>query len=114
MASTAAGAGTASHTDEIVDKDDPRRPLTDKQLNFRINKQEEPRTDYYLLAALMFGMMALIFKYRIFVLQSVLCCVLSFTNSSSQFDVKQFISAVCLAFMGLFVAYVGPQARHFE
>jgi len=54
------------------------------------------------------------FKYRILALQSLFCCVVSLANMRyAEIDVKQIISAIFIALMSLFMAYVGPHAKQF-
>jgi len=96
-----------------ADSDDPRRPALVTKLELALPGEEKPQ-DYMILVAFLFGFLGLILKYRIFVLQSAFCCVMSFANMRyADYDFKQGISLALISVMGLFMAYLGPQARMF-
>lgn len=92
---------------------DPRRESLER--SFKLNPPSEEDIDYYALLALMFGLLGLFLKYRIFVWQAVVCCVISFANmKNADIDTKQLLSSFSLSIMGLVMAYFGPQARFFQ
>eukprot|EP01089_Gocevia_fonbrunei_P015395 TRINITY_DN4500_c0_g1_i1.p1 TRINITY_DN4500_c0_g1~~TRINITY_DN4500_c0_g1_i1.p1 ORF type:complete len:103 (+),score=8.52 TRINITY_DN4500_c0_g1_i1:67-375(+) len=94
---------------------DPRRPNEERVFAILPSTQDEPPTDYMALLSLVLGLMGLMLKYRIFVLQSLVCCVISLANMKyAEMDVKQLLSAMVLVVMGLIMAYVGPQAKFFK
>jgi len=67
------------------------------------------------LLALMFGMLGLFVKWRIFVWQALLCCIASFCNMrTAEMDLKHVLSSFSIAFMGLIMAYIGPQSRLYQ
>jgi len=91
---------------------DPRRESLANA--FKLNASED-ELDYFSLLSLMFGMMGLFLRYRIFVWQALVCCIISFANAkTSDVDLKHILSSFSIAIMGLGMAYFGPQSRFFQ
>jgi len=59
--------------------------------------------------------MGLFLKYRIFIWQALVCCIISFSNmKTADLDFKQVFSSFSIAMMGLVMAYLGPQSKFFQ
>eukprot|EP01111_Echinosteliopsis_oligospora_P010064 TRINITY_DN3068_c0_g1_i1.p1 TRINITY_DN3068_c0_g1~~TRINITY_DN3068_c0_g1_i1.p1 ORF type:complete len:109 (+),score=17.39 TRINITY_DN3068_c0_g1_i1:66-392(+) len=72
---------------------------------FELKKKDEATQDVLAMMGVMFGLMGLLLKYRIFIWQSVVCCVMSMVNSKSgDFDLKQMFSSLSIGVMGLIMA----------
>jgi len=93
---------------------DPRRESFEK--TFRLNStSNEEEIDYFALSSLMFGLMGLFLKYRMFAWQALVCCIISFANmKTSDIDYKQIFSSFSISVMCLVMAYFGPQAKFFQ
>jgi len=84
-----------------------------KQFSIPRNPDEEDQ-DYYNLFALMFGMMGLFLRWKMFIWQGLLFSILSLANMrSSERDWKAIMSTVGLSVVGFFVAYFSPQSNLF-
>jgi len=93
---------------------DPRRPAT-TTFKFKELDAEEKAPDMMSIMAVIFGLMGLLLKYRMFVWQSVVCCMISLANMrTSDIDIKQITSSFSIGIMGLVMAYVGPGAKFFK
>lgn len=92
--------------------DDPRRPALDKR--FFIAPMEEDALGGYSQAAttagLFLGLMGLLLKMRILAWGSLLAVVAGLANiPRAELDIKQILSSVMIAVMGLVMAYLSPQ-----
>jgi len=91
---------------------DPRRPSAERTFKLTLPQED---VDYMAMLGLLFGMMGLLLKFRVFVWQALICCVMSAVNmKTTDFDFKQLFSTFSIAVMGLIMAYVGPQAKYFQ
>eukprot|EP01090_Pellita_catalonica_P018256 TRINITY_DN5824_c0_g1_i1.p1 TRINITY_DN5824_c0_g1~~TRINITY_DN5824_c0_g1_i1.p1 ORF type:complete len:100 (-),score=14.39 TRINITY_DN5824_c0_g1_i1:96-395(-) len=82
-------------------KGDPRRPKDVRAFTLVPLQQEEAMPDYMSLVSLVFGLMGLMLKYRIFILQSLVCCVISLANMKyADMDLKQIMSSGIVVITG--------------
>ena len=73
---------------------------------------EEP--DYMALLSLLFGILGVLLKYRIFIWQAFLFGIMSVVNmKTKETGFQQIFSSMSICIMGMVMAYVGPQARLF-
>lgn len=83
------------------DDADPRR--ADRVVEFRMNP-EEPGSDSYALSALVFGLISILLKVKLFAWVTLLCVLGSLANTKHSQADKKGILALCaltaLAFLG--------------
>jgi len=92
---------------------DPRRPNEARPYSPSLfTKDRGGVGEVFTLAALLCGMGALLLKMKFFVWICVLCCFLAIANGrGSEAEVKQLVSAMCLAAFGIFSTYFEPIPR---
>jgi uncharacterized membrane protein YphA (DoxX/SURF4 family) len=96
---------------------DPRRP--DHERKVLLIPKETDAAPFNLSSAvgtlsLLCGLCCILFKMRVFALQAVFFTVVSILNMKpAERDVKQIFSAVFIAGMAIFMAYIGPASKTF-
>jgi len=93
---------------------DPRRAATTR-FTLKPPGSQDSSPDIMSIMAIMFGLSGLLLKYRLFVWQAVVCCLMSLANmKTSDIDIKNITSSLSIGVMGLMMAYVGPNAKFFK
>ena len=86
---------------------DPRRPEEIKKYDVRNFTPEDYIPDAYILFGLVFGMAALLMKYRWAALLSIACSLVAMANSrGTENEWKQIISTITVAGFALFQTYI--------
>mmetsp|Transcript_24491 Transcript_24491/g.48661 ORF Transcript_24491/g.48661 Transcript_24491/m.48661 type:complete len:99 (-) Transcript_24491:51-347(-) len=91
---------------------DPRRPQAVKPyMKEQIDPDQLP-PDFYALLALIFGVIGLMMRQKMYAWLSLFCCLGSIANlKSAEMDVKQIVCSVAFAVMGIFVNYFGKEQQ---
>lgn len=79
----------------------------------KINKDDVP-PNYMQLAAVIFSVVGLMLKYRWCSWLGLLTCVSTLLNlKKTEFDLKQLVTTILMAIIGLFLNYFGPNNNKF-
>ncbi|EGC39831.1 hypothetical protein DICPUDRAFT_91130 [Dictyostelium purpureum] len=95
---------------------DPRKEsLVVSNFEMRINTADsKEELEYWSLFCFVFAFTGIIFKYKVCLWTSVVCCVAYLANlKSKDIGARQIVSSVSLSLMGLVMAYFGPNANLF-
>lgn len=91
---------------------DPRRPQEEKKYKRPVLNAESQPPDAMLILALIFGIVALLMKFKLAAWASLFCCISSLANMKSELmDFKHIISSVTFAVMGLIASYLVPVSQ---
>mmetsp|Transcript_109182 Transcript_109182/g.163314 ORF Transcript_109182/g.163314 Transcript_109182/m.163314 type:complete len:115 (+) Transcript_109182:3-347(+) len=90
---------------------DPR--IKDPKATFKLDKHpkedaelSDPMATYMSVLAMLFGILAIVFKWKVMAFQSIVCSMISFANTkTAEVDTKQILSAFSIAIMALVMCY---------
>ena len=87
----------------------PRDVSKEKKWTPRKIKKDDIPPNYMQLAAVLFSVLGLMLKYKWCSWLGLLTCLSSMINlKQSEFDLKQLITTILMAIIGLFLNYFGP------
>eukprot|EP01026_Neomeris_dumetosa_P005548 TRINITY_DN11608_c0_g1_i1.p4 TRINITY_DN11608_c0_g1~~TRINITY_DN11608_c0_g1_i1.p4 ORF type:complete len:100 (-),score=11.22 TRINITY_DN11608_c0_g1_i1:95-394(-) len=89
---------------------DPRRPNEVHQYERPILNPDEEPPEPMMIGALALGVVGLMMKIKLAAWGALVCCLSSYANmKSSSMDLKQIVSSVTFAVMGLLASYLMPK-----